>query len=192
MNLKNYFQESSDLIKNLYLFDKQLNMIADCIYAVYKKNKKVLVAGNGGSSADADHFVGELVCTFKDPKRNPVSAISLSCHPSALTAWSNDFVFDSYFERQVKAHGVNGDILILLSTGGGSLETGASMSLVKAANEALKRNMTVISFIGKSGGELKKISNISIHIPNENTALIQEAHMALLHCICVLLETKLS
>ena len=66
------------------------------------------------------------------------------------------------------------------------------MSLVKAANEALKREIKVISLVGKSGGELKKISNVSIHIQNENTALIQEAHMALLHCICVLLETKLS
>ena len=192
MNLKSYFQESSDLIKNLYLFHKELAEITNSICEVYKKKQKVLVAGNGGSSADADHFVGELVCTFKDPKRNPVSAISLSSHPAALTAWSNDFGFNSYFERQVKAHGVKGDILILLSTGGGNLDSGASMSLVNAANEALKREIKVISLVGKSGGELKKISNVSIHIQNENTALIQEAHMALLHCICVLLETKLS
>jgi D-sedoheptulose 7-phosphate isomerase len=192
MNFKTYFQESSDLIKNLYLFSNELTAISDSIYEVYKKNKKVLVAGNGGSSADADHFVGELVCTFKEPKRNPISAISLSCNPAALTAWSNDFGFNSYFQRQVQAHGAKGDILILLSTGGGNVDTGASMSLVKAAEEALKKKMIVISFVGKSGGELKKISNILIHIQNNNTALIQESHMALLHCICVLLETKLS
>ena len=113
----------------------------------------------------------------------------MTSHSAALTAWSNDFEFDSFFKRQVNAHGKEDDILFLLSTGGGNL-TGSksSANLVYAAKEGIKKKMKIISLVGKDGGELKKISNICIHVKSKNTAYIQEAHMSILHCICEMLD----
>ena len=192
MNLvNNYFLKSSELISKLGIFEKDLNNFVDLLLEVKKNKKKILVAGNGGSCADAEHFVGELQCTFRDRNRKPISIFAITGSSAAITAWGNDFDFHTFFQRQVEAHGNENDILVLISTGGGSKD-GASSNLVKAAIKAKENNMKIVSLVGKSGGELKKISDILIHIQNDNTALIQESHMALLHCICVLLETKLS
>ena len=121
----------------------------------------------------------------------PFSAIPLTSHSAALTAWSNDFGFESFFKRQVNAHGNEDDILFLLSTGGGNL-TGskASANLVYAAEEGINKKMKIISLVGKGGGELKKISDICINVESQNTAYIQEAHMSILHCICEMLDNS--
>ena len=97
----------------------------------------------------------------------------------------------SFFKRQVQAHGNEGDILFLISTGGGDEKSGASMSLVEAAKEAKARKMKIISLIGKSGGILKDISDISIIVESNITSFIQESHITLLHCICENLDNKL-
>ena len=185
--IKKYFETSSNLIKNLQIFEKEINEIIKTIINCHNNHNKILVAGNGGSCADAEHFVGELQCTFKDKDRSPISAFSIGGTTAALTAWANDFDFNSFFERQVKAHGKKSDILLLISTSGGSTN-GPSSNLVKAAREGKKIGMIVISLIGKTGGELKNISDISIHINSNITAHIQEAHMSILHCICDNLE----
>ena len=106
-----------------------------------------------------------------------------------MTAWCNDFEFESFFKRQVDAHGKEGDILFLLSTGGGNL-TGSktSANLVYAAEEAIKKKMKIISLVGKGGGELIKISSVYIHVKSQNTAYIQEAHMSILHCVCEVID----
>ena len=108
-----------------------------------------------------------------------------------MTAWSNDFEFLTFFKRQVQAHGLKDDILFLITTGGGEEKSGASMSLVEAAKEAKKKDMLVISLVGKTGGILHNISDISILVESNVTSLIQEAHMSILHCICELLDPKL-
>ena len=185
--VKKYFETSSNLIKTLHTFEKEINQIIKTIINCHNSNNKILVAGNGGSCADAEHFVGELQCTFKDKNRSPISAFSIGGTSAALTAWANDFDFNSFFERQVKAHGKKNDILFLISTSGGSVN-GPSSNLVQAALEGKKIGMTVISLIGKKGGELKNISDIAIHINNIVTSHIQEAHMSILHCICDNLE----
>lgn len=190
-NIKSYFEKSSKNIENLYLLEKNIQKVCQEIIRCKTLKKKILVAGNGGSCSDAEHFVGELQCTYKSRKREPVSAISLASLPAAITAWSNDFGFLSYFKRQVQAHGNEGDILFLISTGGGNETNGASMSLVEAAREAKKRNLRVISLIGKSGGILKEISDTVIHVDNQTTSFIQEAHIAILHCICEELDELL-
>lgn len=189
--IKKYFQTSSDVIKNLHSHEIKIRNICDQIISANKKGNKILVAGNGGSCSDAEHFVGELQCTYKDRDRKPISAISLGSLPAALTAWSNDFGFDTFFKRQVQAHGSEGDILILISTGGGDTKTGQSMSLVEAAEEAKKKNLKVFSLIGKSGGRLKEISDIEITVNSNTTSFIQEAHISILHCICENFENKL-
>jgi len=190
-DVENYFKSSAKVIEELVDHKDKVYLIAKKITECSKKNKKILVAGNGGSCADADHFSGELQCTYKDSKRNAISAINIGGMPASITAWSNDFGFETYFKRQVIAHGNKDDILFLISTGGGNLENGASTCLIKAADEAKRRGMFLISLIGKSGGELKKSSDIFIHVNNDVTAFIQEAHMSIMHCICEILETEL-
>jgi D-sedoheptulose 7-phosphate isomerase len=190
-NVDNYFNTSSKVINNLKNHKSEIYSIAQKIIDTKNIGNKILVAGNGGSCADADHFTGELQCTYKDSQRSAVSAINIGGMPASITAWANDFGFETYFERQVKAHGNEGDILFLISTGGGNLENGASTCLIKAADEAKKKEMFLISLVGKSGGELKKTSDICIHVANNTTAFIQEAHMSIMHCICEILETEL-
>ncbi len=188
--IKNYFENSSSIIKSLVDHENDINAICKEIINCNENDNKILVAGNGGSCSDSEHFVGELQCTYKKRDRKPISAISLPSLPAAITAWSNDFGFDSYFKRQVEAHGKKGDILFLISTGGGDEESGASMSLVLAAKEAKKRNLKIIALVGKSGGLLKDIADISIIVKSKVTSHIQESHIALLHCICEKLESN--
>ena len=191
-DVDSYFNTSSKVINNLKNHKSEIYSIAQKIIDTKNIGNKILVAGNGGSCADADHFTGELQCTYKDSQRSAVSAINIGGMPASITAWANDFGFETYFERQVKAHGKKNDILFLISTGGGNLLNGASTCLIKAADEAKKREMFLISLVGKSGGELKKTSDICIHVANDTTAFIQEAHMSILHCICEILETELA
>ena len=190
-DVENYFNTSSKIINNLKNHKSEIYSIAQKIIDTKNLGNKILVAGNGGSCADADHFTGELQCTYKDSQRSAVSAINIGGMPASITAWANDFGFETYFERQVKAHGNKNDVLFLISTGGGNLLNGASTCLIKAADEAKKREMFLISLVGKSGGELKKTSDICIHVANDTTAFIQEAHMSIMHCICEILETEL-
>ena len=184
-----HFLESSKVILSLQNFEKEIKEIVESILKCDKNKKKILVAGNGGSCSDAEHFAGELLCTFNKKNRKSFSAIPLTSPSSALTAWCNDFEFESFFKRQVDAHGKEGDILFLLSTGGGNL-TGskASANLVYAAEEGINKKMKIISLVGKGGGELQKISDICINVESQNTAYIQEAHMSILHCICEMLD----
>ena len=189
--IHSYFKNTSSAISKLSGYKKEIISIINQISKCYKNKKKILVAGNGGSCSDAEHFAGELVCTFKNRKRKGISAIPLTSHSSAITAWANDFKFESYFERQVISNGQKNDILFLLSTGGGNLKNKASLNLVYAALMAKKKKLKVISLVGKNGGELKKISDICIHVKENETSIIQECHMSILHCICLGLEEKL-
>ena len=190
-DINNYFETSSKVINQLKDHENEIYSIAQRIITCKNQGNKILVAGNGGSCADADHFAGELQCTYKDSQRSAISAINIGGMPASITAWANDFGFETYFERQVKAHGRKNDILFLISTGGGNLSNGASTCLIKAADEAKKMNMFLISLVGKTGGELKSKSDICIHVKNNTTAFIQEAHMSILHCICEILEKDL-
>ena len=118
MSIENYFKESAEVIASL---GKEIDTIEEIAVAINESNKnngKVLIAGNGGSCADAEHFAGELLCTFKARDRNPIAAMHLANNSSAITAWTNDFEFNSYFTRQVEALGNFGDILFLITTGG--------------------------------------------------------------------------
>ena len=117
--MKNYFYQSSKVISSLKKEEKKINKIVNKIIYTHKYKGKILVAGHGGSCSDAEHFVGELTCTYKNRNRKPLSAISLASLPAAITAWSNDFGFDTFFERMSKAHLKKNDLLFLISTGGG-------------------------------------------------------------------------
>lgn len=184
----NYFKESSEVIASLATEIKVIEEMATAIYDSNKKGGKVLIAGNGGSCADAEHFAGELLCTFKVRDRNPIGAVHLANNSSAITAWTNDFEFNTYFTRQVEALGSKGDILFLITTGGGNRENGASMNLVYAAEKARKMGLKIFTIAGKSGGVLKDFSDVSITVRSNETSNIQEGHIAIIHSICIYLD----
>ena len=189
--ISSYFNSVSKVITKLNNHEDKIINIIDKIKLCNDSGNKVLIAGNGGSCADAEHFAGELICTFNNRNRKGISAIPLGTHPAAITAWSNDFDYESFCKRMVEAHGNRNDILFLISTGGGNYQNKASINLVHAAIEAKKKGLKIISLVGKDGGELKKISNEVIIIKNKSTSIIQEAHMSIMHAICYLLEQKL-
>ena len=183
-NNKNYFTEASKQILLLTEEVEKIDQISRLIYQANKEKNKVLVAGNGGSCADAEHFVGELVCTFLDRNRGAISAINLFSNNAAVTAWSNDFNYESYLKRQVEAYGNHGDILILLSTSGGSIKNQSSLNLIQACDQANQMGIKTISLIGRDGGLLKEKSDDYILIKSNQTSIIQECHMSILHAIC--------
>jgi len=183
-NNKDYFNQVSKQISSLNNEIDKIDEISRDIFEVNENNNKILVAGNGGSCADAEHFVGELVCTFSERNRGALSAFNLSSNNAALSAWANDFNFESFIKRQIIAHGKPRDILILISTSGGNQENGASMNLVEACEQASIMGIKTISLIGKDGGLLKNKSSDYILINSKQTSIIQECHMSILYAIC--------
>lgn len=151
----------------------------------FLKNRKVLVCGNGGSAAESQHFVGELVGRFELPQRQGLPAISLTADTGVLTAWSNDVGFDDVFARQVEAYGQRGDVLFCIST------SGQSANIINAMKMAHKKNMTCIALNGKGGGEMSLYAHINITVPSFNTQRIQEVHLQVLHTLCALIEVNL-
>lgn len=182
--LKN-FQESASLIQQTaeICADKIIE-ISNVIINAYKQNNKVLIAGNGGSAADAQHISGELVSKFYHD-RKALSAIALTTDTSVLTSWANDKHYDYVFERQIEAHGNIGDIFIAIST------SGNSQNLVNAVNKAKEKNLITIGLLGKDGGRLKGLCNYEIIVPSQDTPRIQEVHKVIYHTICQLIEQAL-
>ena len=155
--------------------------VSELTAASMKAGGKLLVAGNGGSAADAQHlaaeFVGRLVVN-----RPALRAIALTTDTSILTAVGNDFSFDHVIERQVEALGLPGDIFLGIST------SGNSRNILKAAHLAKKMGLTTVGFTGNDGGALAKSCDLSIIVPSTETMNIQEAHLALEHIFCMLVE----
>ena len=186
--LQKFFKDSAAVIESLDELSPICVQISEEIKKVHERGSSILLAGNGGSCSDSLHFAGELSCTYSRGDRKPFRAICLQSNQAALTAWSNDFDFTSFYQRQIEALGKKGDILILFSTSGGCLKTNRSLNLLLAAKEAKKRGIKVVGFLGKNGGELIDIADIVLHVKSENTAMIQQAHITLVHVICELLE----
>jgi D-sedoheptulose 7-phosphate isomerase len=176
------FSEHVNLIQRMEgIFNYKIEQISEVIINAYKQNKKLLIAGNGGSSADAQHIAGELVNRFYH-NRIPLSAISLSADTSVLTSWANDMNYDSVFERQVEAHGNLGDILLAIST------SGNSKNIVKAVNKAKEKKLITIGLLGNDGGKLGGMCDYSLIVPSRNTPRIQEAHELIYHTLCEIVE----
>lgn len=160
-----------------------IEKITDVIVAIFKNNGTVLLCGNGGSAADAQHLAAEFSGRFyKD--REPLNAEALHVNTSYLTAVANDYSFNEVYSRLVKAKGKQGDVLIALST------SGNSENIVEAAKTAKAKEMTVVAFTGKDGGKLKEYADYLINIPSTDTPRIQECHILIGHIICQLVEEK--
>ena len=189
--IKKYFLDVSKIIEKLNNFEKEILEIKKIILTANKLKRKIFVIGNGGSAADSDHFAGELICTFNNRKRKPFEIYSLNQNNVAMTARSNDFSYESYLERCLKAYSKKNDVLICLTTSGGNIKKPQSKNLIRAVNFAKKNKILVVSLTGRTGGYVKRKSDININIESQVTSYIQEAHMSILHCICDLLEKEI-
>jgi D-sedoheptulose 7-phosphate isomerase len=162
---------------------QRLGDVADLVIHACGNGGKVLVFGNGGSAADAQHVAAEFLGRFRRDRR-PLPALALSADIASITAVGNDYAFEDVFERQVEAHGLAGDIAIGLST------SGASENVIRGIRAARRKGMTTVAFSG-DGGRLREEVEYALVIPAKDTARIQEAYMLLCHILCELVERKL-
>jgi D-inositol-3-phosphate glycosyltransferase len=151
-----------------------------------ERGRKVLLCGNGGSAADAQHFAGELVGHFKRDDRRPLPALSLTADSAILTALGNDVGYAEVFSTQVRAFGQSGDLLIGIST------SGRSPNLVRAFHTAREMGLRRMALLGKDGGELAALADAPVVVPSWDTQHIQETHLVLLHLLCDLVEERMA
>jgi D-inositol-3-phosphate glycosyltransferase len=159
---------------------------ADAIAESFEGGGKLLICGNGGSAADAQHLAAEFVGRFKNPDRPGLPALALSADAAVMTAWANDAGFEKVFARQIEALGRPGDVVLALST------SGRSLNLVQALESSRVRNLRSIALLGGDGGFVRQLADIPIVVPSSDPQHIQEIHMVILHLVCALVETRLS
>lgn len=157
---------------------------ADMIHEAFASGHKLLVFGNGGSSADAQHLTAEFVGRFV-AERRPLPAIALTTNQAILTAWSNDYSFDDVFARQVEALGVEGDVAFAIST------SGNSPNVVNALRRARERRLRTIGVTGSGGGKLADLCDVLLAVPLTTAARVQEVHLVTYHAICAAIEARL-
>ena len=156
----------------------------DMLDDAFRTGHKLLVFGNGGSSADAQHLSAELVGRFAATRR-ALPAIALTTNQAVLTAWSNDHSFEDVFARQIEALGVAGDVAWAIST------SGTSANVVNALRRARELGLRTIGLTGEGGGAIAALSDVLLAVPLTDTARIQEVHLVTYHAICAALEDRL-
>jgi phosphoheptose isomerase len=158
----------------------------DEICRVLARDGKLLIAGNGGSAAEAQHFAAEFVGHFLEADRPGLPAIALGSDSAVLTAWSNDASYADSFAREVQALGRPGDLLIGLST------SGRSENLVRAFEQARRSGVRTMALVGGDGGDMQPLADHVVLVPSANTQHIQEAHSVIVHVLSELVETRLA
>lgn len=171
------WQKSSEILP------AQIAKIAKILNECLQKGSKILICGNGGSAADAQHFAAELSGRYKK-ERGALAGVALTTDTSALTAIGNDYGFEFVFSRQVEALGGENDALIGIST------SGKSPNVLKAFEKAKARKMICIGLSGKGGGAMNEICDINLVVPSDDTARIQEMHILSIHSICQLIDNE--
>jgi len=159
-----------------------LQRLGDAMLECWRHGGKVLMAGNGGSAADAMHFAEELCVRYRKNRR-ALAAMAL-CDPSVITCAGNDFGYESVFARQVEALGNAGDVLVVMTT------SGNSANLVRAVEAATARQMTTAAMLGGDGGRLRGRCQIELLIPSPSSARVQECHKLLYHSLCEWIDTR--
>jgi phosphoheptose isomerase len=176
---------SIETLRSLKKIEAQIAQATDVAEQCLRSGNKLLVCGNGGSASDAAHFATELVVRFaKDRRAYP--AICLTSDGGLLTAAGNDYGFDEIFARQVAAFGLDGDVLIVLTT------SGKSKNVRRALEEAKSRKLKTIAFLGRDGGSTIGLADVDLLVASDSTARIQEAHKLLLHVLCEIVEERLA
>lgn len=185
-NIINCLKENIEVKKkilNEYVI--QIEQTAKVIISSYQNGKKLIVFGNGGSAADAQHLVGEMIGRFK-LERNAFPAIALTTNTSIITAIGNDYGYDNIFERQIEGLVQTGDVVIGITT------SGNSPNIIKGLQKARELGAKTIGLTGCQGGKLPEYCDECLIIPSNNTARIQEAHITIIHILCELIEKELT
>lgn len=183
--IKGKILERLDIIRSSTSLTPEVEKSTNAIIKCIKKGNKVILFGNGGSAADAQHIAAELIGKF-NIKRKSLPAISLTSNSSTITALSNDFSFDTVFSRQCESLVSKGDISFGISTSGNSL------NIKKAIITSKKMGATTIALLGNKGGQIKKYADIPIIVNSSSTPFIQEVHRMIYHIICEIVEKEVS
>lgn len=181
--IKNTINTKQKMLEREEILDT-IDKVAKEIIKAFKNDKKILLCGNGGSAADAQHITAELSGKFY-LDRKPLPAEALHVNSSFLTAVANDYSYDEVFARSVKASGREGDILIAIST------SGNSANVIKGIEAANERKMIVVGLTGQSGGQMNNICKYLIKVPSKDTPRIQESHILIGHIICEIVEKEI-
>jgi len=166
--------------------DSNKDKIAAAVETVtdaFKKNRKVILFGNGGSAADSQHIAAEFIGRFQKERR-ALPAIALTTDTSILTALGNDYGFNTIFARQIEGLAQKGDIAFGIST------SGNSKNVIEGIDAAKRLGLKTISLTGCNGGKLAELTDISLIVPSKNTARVQESHICIIHAICELVEEQ--
>lgn len=158
--------------------------MADATVNAMRGGRKLLIAGNGGSAADAQHIAGEFISRLMYDRR-PLPAIALTTDTSSLTATANDYGYDHVFERQVLGLGDAGDVFLAIST------SGNSPSILRALDAARARGLTTLGFTGAKGGKMRERADLLLAAPSDATPIIQQVHIIAAHVLCALVERAL-
>ena len=186
-DLRTLFREVADnmgrVADSAYL--DRVAAVIDLLDDAFRSRHKLLVFGNGGSAADAQHLVAELVGRFATERR-ALPAIALTTNQAVLTAWSNDYSFEDVFARQVEALGLPGDVALGIST------SGRSVNIVNAMRRARELGLRTIGMTGERGGPVGDVADVLLAVPLTQTARIQEVHLVTYHAICAALEQRIA
>jgi len=186
-SVSSYLNTSADILKTAAEgnLDEPMDQSIQMVSSSLKAGKTLLVCGNGGSASDAMHIAGELVARFLI-ERPGLRVIALGTNPAQLTAWSNDYDYDSALAREVEAYGEEGGVLLGIST------SGNSKNVVAAFEKAKSKGLSTIALTGAGGGELGELADILLAAPSSSTPRIQEAHICLYHYFCEKVEEALA
>lgn len=180
-----HFDDSAEIkLQSKKVLAKPIAEAAQTIVNCLLHDGKILVCGNGGSAADAQHFAAELINRF-EVERPGLPAVALTTDSSVLTSIANDYDFKQIFSKQVRALGMEGDVLIAIST------SGNSPNVVEAITAAHERNMVVVALTGRDGGKmgtLLQAGDFHLCVPAQSTARVQEVHLLTLHCLCDVID----
>jgi len=178
------WDEHLEVAKALTGLAGDVSKVADLIYSSLAEGGQLLIAGNGGSAADAQHISAELTGRFLRERR-PLRAIALHANTSALTAVGNDYGYEYVFARELTAHARPGDVLLAIST------SGNSPNILRAIEAARQCGVAVVGFTGESGGQMRAACDLCLCVPSKSTPRIQEMHITIGHTICDLMEERL-
>jgi len=182
--LQQAIQDSLAITQSLGDLQPLINQASAMVLESLTRGGKLLICGNGGSASDATHMATEFLCRFMGDRR-PYPALSLTANGEFMTAMGNDYSFDEVFARQVWGLGGKGDVLICFTT------SGKSKNVLRAIEEANRRDVQSICFLGRDGGFTQGQATMDILVPGNNTARIQEAHKFLFHVLCEMVEEKI-
>ena len=183
--IKKIWAEHLEVAEALPQLADDVSSAVDMIYSSLAAGGQLLICGNGGSAADAQHLAAELTGRFLR-ERQPFRALALHVNTSSLTAIGNDYGYEFVFARELSAHARPGDVFLAITTSGNSL------NILRAIEAARKSKVSVIGLTGESGGKMRSVCDLCLCIPTKSTARIQEMHITIGHAICELLEERLT